>query len=331
MRSSALKTYSHLAAARRRPTTYELVTTELHHHVERGLAVDAPGAAWFERHQRGSRWRQANWGRFADPRETTYTKYTRLQHAKEVFCEGLLASIDDSGYDAALAPEARALLAAALPPLRFALHGFQMIAAYFGHLAPEGRVTIAAALQGADEVRRIQRIAYRMAQLRRVEPGFGADSRAVFERDEAWRPLREVVEALLVTWDWAEAFVALNLCVKPVVDELFMIELPAIARARGDFMLGQIAASLDEDCQWQRQWSAALARVALARDDNRGAAIEWVAAWRPRAERAARALAPALSRAAGLPLDADAALARTAELPRELGLLPPAPRAEGEP
>ena len=323
MRSGPLKTYSHLAGARRRPSAYEIVTTQLHHHVERGLAVDAPGAAWFERHQRGSRWQHTEWRRFADPRETTYTKYTRLQHAKEVFCDGLLASIDDSGYDAALAPEARALLAAALPPLRFVLHGFQMVAAYFGHLAPEGRVTIAAALQAADEVRHIQRIAYRMAQLRRIEPGFGADSRATFERDEAWRPLRELVEALLVTWDWAEAFVALNLCVKPAVDELFLIAVPALAKARGDFLLGQIAASLDEDCQWQRQWSAALADVALTREDNRTAAAAWVAAWRPRAERAVLALAPALSRAAGLPLDAAGALRRAAELPRALGLMPP--------
>jgi toluene monooxygenase system protein E len=322
--TAPLKTYSHLAAARRRPTAYEIVTTQLHHHVERGLAVDTPAGAWMSRHGRGSRWREADWARFADPRETTYTKYTRLQHVKETFCEGLLASIEDSGYDAALAPEARALLGAALPPLRFALHGFQMVAAYFGHLAPEGRVTIVAALQAADEVRRIQRIAYRMAQLRRLDPAFGAGSRAAFERDEAWRPLRETIEALLVTWDWAEAFVALNVCVKPVVDELFMIGMPALAQARGDFLWGQIAASLEEDCQWQRQWTAALARIALAREENRAAAAEWVAAWTPRAARAARALAPALAHAAGAPFDAEAAIRRAAELPRALELPPEA-------
>jgi toluene monooxygenase system protein E len=323
MTAKALKTYSHLAGARRRPTSYEVVTTRLHHHVERGLDVDAPAAAWFARHQRGSRWRGADWERFADPRETTYSKYTRLQHAKEAYCDRLLVSIDESGYDAALEPEARALLGAALPPLRFAWHGFQMIAAYLGHLAPEGRVTIAALLQGADELRRIQRVAYRMAQLRRLDASFGADSRATFERDEAWRPLRETIEALLVTWDWAEAFVALNVCVKPVVDELFMVEVPALAKARGDFLLGQLAASLDEDCQWQRQWTAALARVAFARAENREAAAEWVASWWPRAARALEVLAPALARAAGRPLDAAAVLGRASELARALEIPPP--------
>jgi toluene monooxygenase system protein E len=316
-----LRTYSHLAGARRRPTEYEIVTTRLHHHLESGLAVAAPAAAWYERHQRGSRWR-ADWTRFADPRETTYTKYTRLQHGKEAFCDGLLASIDDSGYDAALAPEARALLAATLPPLRFALHGLQMVAAYVGQTAPEGRVTIAAALQAADELRRIQRVAYRMAQLRRLDPALGQDARAVFERDEAWQPLRRAVETLLVTWDWAEAFVALDVCLKPVLDELFMVELPALARARGDFVLGQICASLDEDCQWQRQWTAALAGVALADAENRAAAVEWAALWTRRAGDALEALAPVLSRAAGLPLDVEAVRRRALALPRALGLVP---------
>jgi toluene monooxygenase system protein E len=322
-----LKTYSHLAGARRRPTEYEIVTTRLHHHVERGFEVAVPVADWYARHQRGSRWRAADWERFADPRETTYTKYTRLQHAKETFCDGLLASIDESGYDAALSREARALFACALPPLRFVLHGFQMIAAYVGQMAPAGRVTIAALLQGADEVRRIHRIAYRMAQLRRVEATLGDDSRARFETEPAWQPLREVIESLFVTWDWAEAFVALNVCVKPIVDELFMVELPALARARGDFLLGQVCASLEEDCQWQRQWTAALVRVALAGDaDNRAATRAWVEAWTPRAARAIEALAPTLAQAAGLPIDVvdvAAAIRRATDLQRALELAPP--------
>ncbi len=316
--ASSLKTYSHLAAARRQPTEYEIVTTDLHHHVERGFAVPTPTSEWYARHQRGSRWPAAPWARFADPRETTYTKYTRLQHAKEQFVDGLLGSIDDSSYDADLAPETRALLGRALGPLRFAVHGFQMIAAYVGQMAPEGRVTIAAALQGADEVRRIHRLAYRLAQLRRVEPGVGADGRARFETDPAWQPLRQLVESLLVTYDWAEAFVALNVCVKPLVDELVMVELAAVAKARGDFLLGQIFASLDEDCQWHRQWTTALARVALAAGDgNRAACGEWIEAWTPEAARAIAALAPTLTVGDAAP-DVAAALRRVGDFQRAL-------------
>jgi toluene monooxygenase system protein E len=322
MRSRGLKTYSHLAEARQRPSEYEVATTRLHHHVERGLAVDAPVAQWYTRHQRGSRWRAANWGRFADPRETTYTKYTRLQRAKESFCDGLFASIDESDYDAALSPEAFELLARALPPMRFALHGFQMVAAYIGQMAPEGRITIAALLQGADELRRIQRIAYRMAQLRRRDGALGDDSRARFEREDAWQPLRQVVESLLVTWDWAEAFVALNLCVKPAIDELFMVELPALAKARGDYLLGQICASLGEDCLWQRQWTEALARIALEEEDNREPAREWAATWTPRAARALEPLGAMLAGPGGGEVDVPAVVRRSTAPARRLDLLP---------
>src|SRR5262249_9167722 len=118
-----LKTYSHLAAARRVPTEYEIVTTRLHHHVERGFEIDGPVPEWYARHLPGSRWRADDWERFADPRETTYTKYTRIQQAKEAYVDGLLASIDESSHDREMAPEARALLARTLPPLRFVFHG----------------------------------------------------------------------------------------------------------------------------------------------------------------------------------------------------------------
>jgi toluene monooxygenase system protein E len=293
-----LKTYSHLAAERRQPSEYEIVTTRLHHHVERGFEVDGPVADWHARHVGGSRWQAADWDRFADPRETTYTKYTRLQQAKEAFVDGLLASIDQSAHDRDLPAEARALLARTLPPLRFVFHGLQMAAAYVGQMAPSGRITIAAGLQAADELRRVHRFAYRMAQLRRVDPAFGDDARAAFQTGACWQPLRRVLETLLVTWDWAEAFVALDVCLKPALDELFLIELGAAARERGDFVLGQVLSSLDEDCQWQRRWTAALAGLALAaRPENRQACADWTGAWVPQVAGAVQALAPLLDEA----------------------------------
>jgi toluene monooxygenase system protein E len=295
---TGLKTYSHLAGSRRTPSEYEIVTSRLHHHVDRGFEVNVPMAAWYERHVGGSRWQAPDWERFADPRETTYTKYTRLQQAKEAYVDGLLNSIEQSGHDGNLSTEARALLERTLPPLRFAVHGLQMLAAYVGQMAPSGRITIVAALQAADEMRRIQRFAYRMAQLRRVEPAFGAQARAAFQSEACWQPLRRVVESLLVTYDWAESLVALNVCLKPALDELFMIELAAAARERGDFVLGQLLASLDEDCQWHRRWTAALVGVALAaRPENRAALADWTQAWVPKVSAAIAALAPLLDEA----------------------------------
>jgi toluene monooxygenase system protein E len=288
-----LKTYSHLAARRRVPTEYEIVTTDLLYHVERGFAVDVPLADFYRRHQAGSPLAVPSWERFADPRETTYTKYTELQARKETHVAALFAALE--------APEQQpsaswtAALEASIAPWRFPLHGLQMIAAHVGQLAPSGRITIAALFQAGDEMRRIQAMAYRMGQLRRQHPGFGAASREAWQRDPTWQPLRRLIETALVAFDWGEALTLLGLCAKPVLDTLFNTELARLAQARGDFGFAGVLASLDEDARWHRAWTAALFGTAFAeRADNRAVVQGWIDRWSAPVAEAARAVAEGL-------------------------------------
>jgi toluene monooxygenase system protein E len=174
-------------------------------------------------------------------------------------------------------------------------HGFQMIAAYIGQMAPSGRITIAAALQSADEMRRIQRIAYRIRQLQQIYPGFAGHSRTGWQADSIWQPLREIVEKLLIAYDWAESFVGLNLVLKPLVDELFMKYVSDLALREDDYLLGQIFYSLNEDCQWHRQWSESLNRMAIEENVRNQDTIQgWINQWYPLAARAVHTLASLL-------------------------------------
>jgi toluene monooxygenase system protein E len=301
MRTTTLKTYSHLAGRRRMPTEYEIVTSKLHYYVDRGFEVDTPLAAWFARHQGGSplALEAAAWDEFRDPRETTYTRYVALQKDKETHLGGVLDSIERTDYDAALPAAAVELLERTLAPIRFPLHGLQMAAAYVGQLAPSGRITIAAALQTADELRRIERIAQRIAMLRRRDDGFGRRGAEAWHRDPAWQPLRRLVEELLVTYDWGEAFCALALGVKPALDLLLMNELPDHARGLGDYLLGELTYSLDQDCAWHRQWSGALVGLARRTRAANGDVLRgWLAGWLPRVAGAIDPLAAALAPAA---------------------------------
>jgi len=170
-----------------------------------------------------------------------------------------------------------------------------MAAAYVGHMAPGGRVVVAALMQAGDEIRRIQHVAYRIGQLRRTHPAFGDDDRGIWERDPAFQPLREVLERLLVTYDWGEAFVALNLCLKPAVDDFVVTRLAGCARAAGDHSLAELLFALRADCAWQRAWTDALVTVTIAdQPANREHVERWTAEWRPRAGRAIAALAEAV-------------------------------------
>jgi toluene monooxygenase system protein E len=274
------------------PTEYEIVTSKLLCYTGEGFTgkrfeLDVPLKAWYHRYQEESPLLCSSWEKFRDPRETTYTRYTELQRDKEIFVDGILDEIELTGYDAHLRPAWLHMLTRVAAPFRYPGHGFQMIASYIGQMAPSGRITIVAALQSADEMRRIQRIAYRIRQLQQIYPGFAADSRSLWQTDSMWQPLREVVEKLLIAFDWAESFVGLNVVLKPLVDELFMKYLSELALREDDYLLGQIFYSLNEDCQWHRQWSESLVRMAIEDNvRNKDTVQAWINRWYPLAARA---------------------------------------------
>lgn len=292
------KTYWHLLPQKRMPTEYEIVTSKLLCYTGEGFTgkrfeLDVPLKDWYRRYQEESPLTCSSWEKFRDPRETTYTKYTELQRDKEIFVDGILDEIERTGYDVTLHPAWLHLLQRLVAPLRYPCHGFQMIASYVGQMAPSGRIVIVAALQSADEMRRIQRIAYRIRQLQQIYPGFASDSLALWQTDPLWQPLREVVERLLIAYDWAESFVGLNLVLKPLVDELFMKYVSDLALSQDDYLLGQIFYSLNEDCQWHRQWSESLVRTTIEDNvRNQDTLQGWIDRWYPLASRAVHSFTP---------------------------------------
>ena len=285
------RTYWHLESLQRKPTEYEIATSKLLYYRTHGFEVENPRTDWYERYQKGSPLQSSDWERFSDPRQTTYAKYTEIQADKEVFVTGLLAGADERGTDADLPGTWLDVLSGILGPLRYPVHGLQMAAAYVGQMAPSGRITVAALFQTADEVRRIQHLAMRLHRLRAIRPDFGRQSKETWQNAPAWQPWREVIEKLLVTYDWGEAFVALNLVVKPMFDELFMSHLRRLARREGDDLLAELLRSLDQDCQWHREWSVALVQELRREEANMVAVRAWLERWRPLASRAVAAFA----------------------------------------
>jgi toluene monooxygenase system protein E len=292
------KTYWHLLQQKRMPTEYEIVTSKLLFYTGEGFTgkrfeLDVPLQDWYKRFQQESPLTCSSWEKFRDPRETTYTKYTELQRDKEIFVDGILEEIEASGYDSQLSPHWLHLLSRVVAPLRYPGHALQMIAAYIGQMAPGGRIVITATLQAGDEMRRVQRIAYRVRQLQHLYPDFATDSKARWQTDPLWQPLRLAIEKLLICYDWAEAFVALNLVLKPLLDEVFMTYLSELALREGDHLLGQVFYSLNEDCKWHREWSQALTRMVIEDNSlNRGTIQAWIENWHPVAASAVQAFAP---------------------------------------
>lgn len=273
-------TYWHLEGLGRKPTDYEIASSRLLYHPAGGFEVDLPLADWYRKHQKNTTLVLPDPERFADPRQTTYTKYTQIQRDQETATNAILEEMEAPAYDSALSPAWIGTLGRTLAPLRFPLHGLQMAAAYVGQMAPGSRIAIAALFQTGDEIRRVHRMAYRMRQLQETRPAFGRDSRALWEKDPLWQPLRKTVERLLVAYDWGEALVALNAVVKPLFDELFMTHFGELAARSGDPLLARVLESLNEDCRWQRDWTRTLLAGAIAdHPDNRGVMRGWIRRW----------------------------------------------------
>ena len=291
--SSSRRTYWHLERSPRVPTEYDIATSRILYYAGRGFEIDLPLSRWYEQYQQRSAFACADpeeWEQFRDPRATTYSRYVAIQAAKEVHVDALLEAIErddvDRGHAAWLAALERIV-----PPARHLFHGLQMAACYVAQMAPSGRIAICAMFQAADEMRRLQRFAYRMALVRCAVPGFGDGARAIWEDDPAWQGAREAVERVLATYDWGEAFVALDLVLKPRIDAFFGGAFARAAIAAGEPLWAEVLASLEQDGAWHREWSGALASLIEARGGEAGASLDrWRRHWTALAESAGRGL-----------------------------------------
>jgi toluene monooxygenase system protein E len=288
-----LPTWSHLAGARRRPMEYEVVSVGLHYHTRHPdapweLDPDLFMSSWYRRFREGSPLRHDDWNQFRDPDAIIYRGYVKLQNDQEVYVEGLLDQHAEEGHDASLAEDWMATLARLYTPARYPRHALQMAAAYGGQMAPASTITNCFFFQCADEGRLTQRIAYRTAELRNHCPwhGIGATERAVWEEDPAWQGFRELLEKLLVAWDWGECFVAMNLVAKPALDEATLTQLGQAASRHGDGLLHLLCEAHQRDVVRSRRWTAALVDLAGQRRENRAVIRDWIDRWVPLADRA---------------------------------------------
>lgn len=176
-----------------------------------------------------------------------------------------------------------------------------MIAQYIGQMAPCAHISNVAHFQGGDECRRLQRSAYRAKALSLVHsPDLAASekTRHIWENDPAWQPMRELLEKLLVAYDWGEAFVGLNLVAKPLYDELMLNQLGKLAQLNGDDLLTYMNSNFALDSQRSRDWTQALVKYAVERrSENRQVIQGWVEKWQPLAFHAVAALAEVFSTA----------------------------------
>jgi toluene monooxygenase system protein E len=219
-----------------------------------------------------------------------------VQDRHESFVDGLLDDFSKNDHDFSLSTEWVSTLARFYTPLRYLLHTVQMSAAYLATMSPASTIENCFMFESADQLRWLSRVAYRTAELAAVHPasGFGQSEREIWEKDPAWQGFREMMERVLIAWDWGEQFVALNLVAKPAIDEVLQT-LGRIARRNQDGLLGLLVDAQVVDSARTQRFTTALIHFAREHGNNIHVLKDWTSKWRPYADAALDAYTSALN------------------------------------
>jgi toluene monooxygenase system protein E len=324
------RTFSAFGDVRRMPSEYEIVTHAQNWTLRQNRAAafeQNPSSAanlWFLTYRDNSPLRALDWDAFRDPDALTYRAYVNLQSDAETKVAGVLEAHAAAGADETLDPGSVALLGHLFTPSRYLCHGFQQVQAYIGYMAPSSYITNAAAFATADFLRRVTLVAYRTRELQLAHPesGIGAAERTLFQEHEGWQPARKAVEYALVSYDWAEAFTALDLVLAPTLDDVLLTQFGQAAKRCGDDETWLLTSFLAEDSRRRARWSRALAGLAVGqRPENRAVFARWIDRWSVLADEAALGLGQILETLAGVSAAEVAAHAGTARQQFLAGLL----------
>lgn len=320
-----MKTWSKLAGNKRRPSEYEIVTTNLqtrHRHRDQAYelspAPDLEMNNWYKKNVFDSALQHDDWEEFRDPDGLIYRVYTRMQDSQEDYIDGLIDEHSDVEHDKGLPAQWLDVLEQLYTPRRYLQSALQMNAAYLLQIAPASTLTACAGFQEGDEFRWLSRTAYRTRELQNSHPdrGFGTKERENWEQLPAWQGIRELMEKVLTTYDWGENFVASNLVAKVAVDETLR-QLGATARHFSDPLLYLMADNQLRDCDRSRRWSAAVVDFCSSREGNNAVVSDWIEKWMPLARNAIDAYCAALPESDGAGAKA---IANVEAFHRSLGL-----------
>jgi toluene monooxygenase system protein E len=301
------RTFSAFGDVRKMPSEYEIVTHAQNWTTRDGRLCtfeqnpSSPANLWFLTYRDNSPLQAQDWEAFRDPDQLTYRAYVNLQATGQIRIDGLLDGYGQAGADAELSDAQVALLGSMFTPSRYLVHGCQQVEAYIGYLGPSSYITNAAGYATADFLRRVTVTAYRTRelQLNRPDSGIGSTERRTWEQDEAWQPARKAIEKALASYDWGEAFTALNLVLAPTFDDVLNRQFREVSRANGDELAWLLCSALQEDNDRRTRWSVALGQFCLQqRSENEAALRKWIDRWSVVADAAAEGLAVKLGRSA---------------------------------
>jgi len=303
--SSQSRTYSYFTPRKRRATLYEDVTVDVQPDPERHLTQGwiygfADGVGGYP--QEWTALRSSNWHEFLDPNEeweqTIYRNTANVVRQVQQTIANAKAAHAFAGWNRSWATVVERHVGA----WAHAEHGLGLhVYTACQRDAPTNMINNALAVGATHKLRFGQDlILYNLDLTDELEGFDGGAHREAWQADAVWQGVRENVERLTATRDWAEAFFATALVFEPLVGELFRSHfVMQVAAPQGDFVTPAVMGTGEADAVREQRGARHLFGL-LVNDpehgaDNRALLQQWLATWTPRSVGAARQLQPAWS------------------------------------
>jgi propane monooxygenase small subunit len=167
--------------------------------------------------------------------------------------------------------------------------------------APTNMINNAMAVAAAHKLRFAQDlILYNLEVSEQVDSFDGTAHKAAWQEDPVWQGVRENVERLTATRDWAEAYFATTLVFEPLVGELFRSHfVMQTAAPQGDYvtptLIGAGEADVARDQRGARRLYGMLVSDPAHGAENRALLQRWLDAWVPLSVKAGLELQPVWS------------------------------------
>jgi|TARA_R110002074_G_scaffold402194_1_gene604395 toluene monooxygenase system protein E len=297
-----LKTWSHLSKQRKRPSEYEIVSTNLHFHTNNPdkpfeIGRDAKMNDWYIKYRNNSPLKHDDWNAFRDPEQLVYRTYNILQDGQEAYVTGLLEQFSERGNDQMISEQWASDLARLYAPSRYLYHALQMGASYLHQISPASTISNLATYQSGDHLRWLTHTAYRTCELAKTWSDVGLAEKELehWENDAAWQGFRELAEKALITWDWAEATVVFDVILKPAVSAAVQKQLGLAGAENGDTLLSLLSDAQLRDAERHQRQTQKLLEFALSNEENAPVIQAWVDKWQPLADKAIEAYCAALT------------------------------------
>jgi hypothetical protein len=290
---------------KRRPSLYEEVTLDTQpsplRHMRGGWLIsfeDGRGT-----HSLGStRLRVKDWYDWRDPAGLWERPFYQqaAQAAREQ--DAAVAAARSEGLFARMSDDWRAFLQTSLQLPAFYEHGLWRALCGTSRSALSDTVTHAIVLEAAMKQRQAQDlVVYAMDLESEIGECSTEEAKRRFLEDDAWQPVRALVEHVYARHDWAERLLAVNLCIEPLVGNFLRREMLLVpASANGDPVTPVIIGNAQREWLWVREWTTELVRFCVGDeefgDHNREVLGEWTQTWNTEADAAAEAVAKELDR-----------------------------------